>query len=190
MASIQAYYAQTREEKARVTLELLSTEPQMIRALILDIDGTCTNACRIFSQDGREWKRFCQKDLQALHRWIDAGKILCFLTGDSSNIVVRWAETCGVNPSQQLIRNAAHLKVQHLHRIAAQFHLRLGEIAYMGDDTNDLGILEHLAEQNGFAACPQNAVPQILAIPGIHLMPSYGGSGACADVIAAIAGRA
>jgi 3-deoxy-D-manno-octulosonate 8-phosphate phosphatase KdsC-like HAD superfamily phosphatase len=190
MTPIQAYHAQTREEKAQVSSKLLSTEPQMIRALILDIDGTCTNACRILSQDGREWKRFCQKDLQALRQWVDSGKILCFLTGDGSNNIVRWAEICRVDPSQYLIRDATHLKVQHLHRMATQLHLQLGEIAYMGDDTNDLGVLEHIAERNGFAACPQNAVPQILAIPGIHLMPSYGGNGACADMIAAIAGSA
>ncbi|MDR0444857.1 MAG: hypothetical protein LBG98_01030 [Puniceicoccales bacterium] len=188
MTSIQAYHAQTREEKAQPIPELLSTESPMIRALVLDIDGTCTNACRIFSQDGREWKRFCQRDLRALRQWVDAGKILCFLTGDGSNNIVRWAETCGVDPSQQLIRDAAHLKVQYLRQMATQFHLQLREITYMGDDTNDLGVLEHIAEQGGFAACPQNAVPQILAIPGIHLMPSYGGNGACADVIAALAG--
>ncbi|MDR2419780.1 MAG: hypothetical protein LBD40_00420 [Puniceicoccales bacterium] len=188
MESIQSYYAKTREGKISES-SATSVEAKPIRALVLDIDGTCTNACRIFSQDGREWKRFCKKDLQALRQWVDSGKILCFLTGECSSIVVRWAEICGVDPERHLIMEAAHLKVQYLHQIAEQFHLQLEEMAYMGDDVNDLGILEHVAEQNGFAACPQNAVPQILKIPGIHLVPSCGGSGACADVVAVLAER-
>ncbi|MDR3143770.1 MAG: hypothetical protein LBT57_02915 [Puniceicoccales bacterium] len=182
------YYEQTREGKTPLPPELLSG-PRSIRALVLDIDGSCTDGCRIFSQDGREWKRFGQKDLQALRHWVAAGKILCFLTGESNPVVVRWAEACGVDSERNLVQGASHQKVQHLQRLATQFQLKLGEIAYMGDDTNDLGVLELISEQNGFAACPQNAVPQILHIPGIHLMPSYGGSGACADVVAAIAGR-
>jgi 3-deoxy-D-manno-octulosonate 8-phosphate phosphatase (KDO 8-P phosphatase) len=188
MESIQAYYAKTREGKV-LKSSATSADAKPIRALVLDIDGTCTNACRIFSADGREWKRFCKKDLQALRQWVDSGKILCFLTGECSPIVVRWAEICGVDPERHLIMEAAHLKVQHLHQIAGQFHLQLEEIAYMGDDINDLGILEHVAEQNGFAACPQNAVPQILKIPSVHLVPSYGGNGACADVVATLAER-
>jgi 3-deoxy-D-manno-octulosonate 8-phosphate phosphatase (KDO 8-P phosphatase) len=185
---ILAYYDQTREGKAQLTSEFLSG-PRPIRALVLDIDGTCTDGCRIFSADGREWKRFCQKDLQALRQWVDSGKILCFLTGESNSVVVRWAEACGVDPKKNLIMEAAHLKVQHLLRLATQFRLKLGEIAYMGDDTNDLGVLELISEQNGFAACPKNAVPPILNIPGVHPLSSYGGSGACAElIVAAITG--
>ncbi|MDR0728490.1 MAG: hypothetical protein LBF21_02705 [Puniceicoccales bacterium] len=185
---VLAYHDQTREGKAQLAPELLSG-PGPIRALVLDIDGSCTDGCRIFSQDGREWKRFCRRDLRALRHWVATGKTLCFLTGESNPVVVRWAEACGVDPEKNLIQGASHQKVQHLQHLSTQFRLKLGEIAYMGDDTNDLGVLELLSEQNGFAACPANAVPQILEIPGIHLMPSYGGSGACVDVIAAVARR-
>ena len=48
----------------------------------------------------------------------------------------------------------------------------------MGDDINDIELLSHV----GYPCCPTNARPEVLAIPGIHVLKTPGGQGAIREV--------
>jgi YrbI family 3-deoxy-D-manno-octulosonate 8-phosphate phosphatase len=60
-----------------------------------------------------------------------------------------------------------------LRTVAREWNLPLEQVAYMGDDCNDLACLAAV----GFAFCPQDAVPEISAIADyVAARPAGGGA--------------
>ena len=70
---------------------------------------------------------------------------------------------------QDTRKRAAELKISHLHQgigdkltklqeVARELGAEAGEIAYIGDDVNDLDCIRWC----GFTACPADAVPEVL----------------------------
>jgi 3-deoxy-D-manno-octulosonate 8-phosphate phosphatase KdsC-like HAD superfamily phosphatase len=55
----------------------------------------------------------------------------------------------------------------------------MNEIAYIGDDINDLEVLSKV----GLKACPSSAMPQIQSIPGIRILNKKGGEGAVREFV-------
>jgi YrbI family 3-deoxy-D-manno-octulosonate 8-phosphate phosphatase len=156
-----------------------------IRVLIADIDGTCTDGFKIYAEDDLEWKRFSIADIQAIKNWNADGNLSFLITGESGPIPQKFAQRCQI-PTENVFTNAGTQKALILHKICAQHHLQLGEIAYIGDDMNDWGIVEHLIAENGVAACPANAMHMVKNIPQIALLETQGGEGAVAEWIAVI----
>jgi YrbI family 3-deoxy-D-manno-octulosonate 8-phosphate phosphatase len=153
-----------------------------IRVLICDIDGTCTDGFKIYGEDGSEWKRFSLTDMRVLGKWNNRGHLSFLITGESGPIPQKFATQCHM-PRAHLFTNAGNKKVQILFEICQNFGLQFGEIAYIGDDVNDLGLIESLIRENGIAACPANAMPTVKNIPHIFHLRSTGGFGAVAEFV-------
>jgi YrbI family 3-deoxy-D-manno-octulosonate 8-phosphate phosphatase len=181
---VLSYYAETRARKIDCPKNIRSTGKK-IRALICDIDGTCTDGFKIYAEDGSEWKCFSTIDILAIKNWNADGNLSFLITGESGSIPQKFAQLCHI-PMENVFMNAGNQKVSILHQICIQHHLQFGEIAYAGDDMNDFGIIEHLIAENGIAACPANAMPMIKNIPQIILLKTRGGLGAVAEWIATI----
>ena len=56
--------------------------------------------------------------------------------------------------------------------------ISLSEVAYVGDDINDIDLLKEV----GFPACPANAVDKVKLIEGIHILSRHGGNGAVREL--------
>jgi YrbI family 3-deoxy-D-manno-octulosonate 8-phosphate phosphatase len=153
-----------------------------VKALALDVDGTCTDCMRILSTNGIEYKRFNIKDIEALMNWISSGNLVFFITGDPGFIAKKFAKYIGLSESV-VYAETKDRKVQIINELCKKNGLKLGEIAYIGDDINDFGALEHVIEQNGIAACPANAVPLLKSCTGIIKLKASGGNGAVAEFI-------
>ncbi|MDR1907216.1 MAG: HAD hydrolase family protein [Puniceicoccales bacterium] len=180
-ADVLSYYNETRIQPSDFPQNIYPAKKQ-IRALICDIDGTCTDGFKIYGEDDSEWKRFSFADIQALKNWNNSGHLSFLITGESGPIPQKFAAQCHI-PQKQLSMNAGNKKVQILHEICQNFTLQLDEIAYIGDDMNDLGIIEYLIQKNGLAACPANAMPLIKNIPNILQLKTENGHGAVAEFI-------
>ena len=57
--------------------------------------------------------------------------------------------------------------------------ITIDQVAYVGDDVNCLDLLEKV----GWAACPQDAVKAVKAIPGITILSKKGGEGCVREFI-------
>jgi 3-deoxy-D-manno-octulosonate 8-phosphate phosphatase (KDO 8-P phosphatase) len=178
---ILSYYNETRMLQGNLPPSIRSVK-KTIRALICDIDGTCTDGFKIYGEDGSEWKRFSFADMQALRKWNNCGHLSFLVTGESGPIPQKFAAQCHI-PQAHLFTNADNKKLQILFEICQNFGIQLGEIAYIGDDMNDLGIIESLIRENGIAACPARAMPLIKNIPHIFHLRSTGGFGAVAEFV-------
>lgn len=152
----------------------------MIRLLVLDVDGTMTDGGVYYDANGNELKKFAIKD--------GAGIVLAHAAGMQVMI-------CTGRECEAVRRRAAELKVEYLyqdvHHKAAflrDFMAKQGygkeEVAYCGDDLNDLAAMALC----GFVACPADAAPEVAARADCRL-PQKGGEGAVRGAVEAILRR-
>lgn len=153
-----------------------------IHALVMDIDGTCTSGQKWFSNEKCDWKEFNIIDRDAIINWQKSGRSAWIITGEGGKIVPFWAEICNI-PANHVFLEANFTKLDCLKQIQERERLNLENIAYIGDAINDFGVLSLLAKNNGFAACPANAVKVIKDIENIQLLRNRGGDGAIKEFV-------
>jgi YrbI family 3-deoxy-D-manno-octulosonate 8-phosphate phosphatase len=168
-----------------IDISKIRSEAKEIRVLICDIDGTCTNGIKFFAEGERDlqWKCFSLKDIEAIKTWQKEGNFVFIITGDRQTpILQEFVDHAGI-PQEHVFTEAENCKTGKLYEICQKHSFTMGEIAYIGDDMNDLGIMECLICENGMAACPHNASSFIQKINHIKRLKSNGGDGAVAEFI-------
>ena len=118
-----------------------------------DVDGVMTDGGLYYSAEGESLKRFNVKDGMIAARLRDAGFKLGVLTGRYS----RHVETRFKELNYDFIVQGSEDKLADLRKIIDDTQLRLENVAYIGDDINDKGLLGAV----GFSACPADAVTEI-----------------------------
>ena len=126
----------------------------MIKLIVMDVDGTLTDGKLYMDNENNAWKAFDVKDGFAIAQWVKAGGMAAIITGKTSNIVKRRAEELGI---QHLVQGVGN-KVAELKKLVEKYNFSLEEVAYIGDDINDLGVMSIV----GFSACPHDAVPEVI----------------------------
>jgi 3-deoxy-D-manno-octulosonate 8-phosphate phosphatase (KDO 8-P phosphatase) len=144
-----------------------------IRFLLTDSDGVLTDNGVYYSAAGEEMKRFSIRDgmgVERLRRFanVDVG----IITGEQSGAVRQRAAKLMITELHLGIRD----KVAVLQDILARRNLQLSQVAYIGDDTNDVAVMELV----GLAGCPADATPFARTVAH-YVCPSRGGYGAFRD---------
>ena len=146
----------------------------MIKLIALDVDGTLSNGKIYTDDEDNNLKAFDVKDGFAIAQWIKEGGIVAIITGKSSNIVQRRADELGIQEVAQGISN----KVQEMEKLITKLGITLDEVAYMGDDINDLGVMRMVK----IAAAPKNSAAEVLE--RVHFISTKdGGDGAVREFI-------
>ncbi len=146
---------------------------QNIKMLVCDVDGTLTDGTIYYSDGGVESKAFSVKDGLGIRLAIESGLAIVWLTGRSSAAVARRAQELGVEVTQ-----GASNKDTGLREIAVAHHLLLEEIAYIGDDLNDIPALAIA----GLPIAVAGSAAQVLDITA-YVTTSEGGKGAVREAI-------
>jgi len=150
--------------------KLLTAKASRIRLLVTDCDGVLTDACVYYSDSGEELKRFSMRDGMGVERLMSlCGIPTAIITGEDSHIVRRRAEKLKITELHTGIRD----KAACLQDLSKRHGLSFDEIAYIGDDYNDLDAL-CLA---GLPACPADALPAVKAA-AFYVTHANGGQGA------------
>ena len=152
----------------------------MIRLLILDVDGTLTDGGIYYDSTGNELKKFCAKDGAGLMIARAAGIRVMICTGRECEAVRRRAADLKITDVYQNVRR----KADFLADFFAKEGYRREEVAYCGDDLNDLAAMALC----GFVACPADAAPEVAARADCRL-PQKGGEGAVRGAVEAILRR-
>ena len=108
-----------------------------IRALLFDVDGVLTDGGIIYDNDRQELKRFNVKDGQIIKYLKKYGIITGVITGRYSEVVRSRCEELGIDLHHHGINDKRAVFEQIMHERG----LRADEIAYIGDDINDLSVL-------------------------------------------------
>lgn len=122
--------------------------------LALDIDGVLTDCGMFYTQGGDEFKKFNAKDGLAIKTLTAAGYKVAFISsGINDNIINERAKLLGV----QYVYVGTWKKLEILEKWCAELKIGLDQVAYIGDDVNDLPVIEKV----GLSACPSDAVFKI-----------------------------
>ena len=124
-----------------------------IKCVAFDVDGVMTDGSLTFFEDGREVKTFNAKDGQGVCMLNAAGIKTVIITARENGTVRVRAKILDITKLYEGQKN----KVIALGNLADEFDLKYDEIAYMGDDLPDLGVLNKV----GLSACPNDAVEEV-----------------------------
>ncbi|MBC5686676.1 HAD-IIIA family hydrolase [Roseburia sp. NSJ-9] len=147
---------------------------EKIQLLVIDVDGTMTDAGIYYDQNGNELKKFCTKDAAGFFAAKKSGIEIMVLTGRECAATQRRMEELKVDYLYQNVRN----KKEFLTEFIEKHHLNGENIGYIGDDLNDLAPMQLC----GFIACPCNSCQEIKNIAD-YVSPVKGGEGAVRDII-------
>ena len=128
-----------------------------IRLVVLDVDGVLTDGSLIYGAAGEDRKRFSARDGLAIRLLLRAGIQVAVISGRSSEAVVARCSELGVR--SELIVVGSEDKPADLDRMQELLQLGDADVAAMGDDLPDLPLLARA----GFAACPADAAPEVIA---------------------------
>jgi 3-deoxy-D-manno-octulosonate 8-phosphate phosphatase (KDO 8-P phosphatase) len=120
-----------------------------IKLFITDIDGVWTNGGMYYDNNGNELKKFNTSDSAGV-LFLKLAKInMAVITGEDTNIVKRRVKKLNIDELFMGVKN----KVKIADKIRKKYNLKWKEIAYIGDDINDILLLRKV----GLSACPSSA---------------------------------
>lgn len=145
-----------------------------IKILLTDCDGVLTDAGMYYSENGDELKKFSTKDGMGIQLLKEKGIKFGIITGEASQLVIRRAEKLKADECFIGIDD----KLSVLEQIKQKYGLRYDEIAYIGDDINDIMVLRAV----GFSCCPFDAVKEVKQIVDM-ICNASGGQGVVREVV-------
>jgi len=151
-----------------------SASKPTIKLLITDVDGVLTDAGMYYGPDGEAFKKFNTRDGMGIRFWQEDGRALAIVTGENSAPVARRAEKLKISDVNLGISN----KLPLVKKLAAKYGAKMSEVAYIGDDLNDLESLREI----GFAGCPADAHQEVRAIAH-YVCKRNGGTGCVREFI-------
>ncbi len=146
---------------------------QCIRLFATDVDGVLTDAGMYYAESGDEWKKFNTRDGMGLKLLQKAGIVTAIVTQERTKLVARRAEKLAIPELHQGVLD----KLSLVREMAARHGLTLSQVAYIGDDVNDLETLKEV----GFSATPADGMPQVAAAVD-YVCQKKGGEGAVREI--------
>lgn len=147
------------------------TRPQIrhlaaqIRLAAFDIDGVLTDGLLYLGPEGQEFKSTSVKDGHGLVMLRKAGVELAVISGRASAAMASRCAELGMGHVYLGVRD----KIAVFNSLLEKLNINAGEVAYMGDDTPDLPVLEvcglSMAPADAMD-CVRDAVHWVSQFPG------------------------
>lgn len=149
-------------------------ELKKIKYLIIDVDGTLTDAGIYYDEHGNELKKFCTKDAAGFFAAHKAGIKILILTGRECAATTRRMQEMKVDYLVQNIKD----KITYIREFIKEQNICRDEIGYLGDDLNDLPGMALCS----FVGCPADACREVKERAD-YVSEICGGHGAVRDII-------
>ncbi|MGD1921461.1 MAG: KdsC family phosphatase [Pleurocapsa sp.] len=144
-----------------------------IKLLALDVDGSLTDGGLYYTEGGEVCKKFNVKDGKGIALLIQSGIEVAIISANDSNATKHRAKKLGIKNC--FIDVQDNLTV--LNSLCQKLDLSLSQVAYMGDDLNDLPVLKAV----GFPMTVADAIPQNKR-HCVYVTEQSGGQGAVREV--------
>lgn len=152
----------------------MSKDLSKLSLIVLDVDGTLTDGGVYISNSGDEFKKFNIKDGAGIVAAMKKGVDFMILTGRESRCVSIRAKELGIKYVFQGVAD----KMALLKDFVVDKKLSLEDIAYIGDDLNDIACMRYV----GVSACPNDAVYEVRESCD-YVMSRDGGRGAVREFL-------
>jgi YrbI family 3-deoxy-D-manno-octulosonate 8-phosphate phosphatase len=160
--------------RKRQSKKIPATSLKGIRLFAMDVDGVLTDAGMYYGESGDEWKKFNTRDGMGIKLLQRAGIITAIVTQERTKLVARRAEKLTIPEVHQGVMD----KLSLVREMAERHGLSLDQVAYIGDDVNDLETLKAV----GFSATPADGMPGVAAEVD-YVCSKKGGEGAVREII-------
>jgi 3-deoxy-D-manno-octulosonate 8-phosphate phosphatase (KDO 8-P phosphatase) len=140
-----------------------------IKLILSDIDGVWTDGGMYYSSTGEELKKFNTADSAGVLFSKLLGIKVGIITGEDVPMVKRRADKLKLDYAILGAKN----KVKIVSEICTDLGITFDEVAYIGDDINDMALLKEV----GYSASPSNA-PSYVQDVAQFVIPVKGGDGA------------
>lgn len=145
-----------------------------IKILVMDVDGTLTDGKIYMGNDGELFKAFHIKDGCGIHDILpSAGIIPVIITGRKSKILENRCRELDI----QFLYQGVTDKIRKLDEVLSASCCEYRQVAYMGDDLNDLQCMETIQKAGGLVGCPADAADSVRQIADFISLKN-GGDGA------------
>jgi len=124
-----------------------------IKMLVMDVDGTMTDGNIYISGTGETFKAFNIKDGYTIYNLGKEDIVPVIITGRESQIVAKRAEELKIKEIYQGVSD----KLSKLKEVCDKIGCCINEVAYIGDDYNDLDCIKVC----GYTGCPADAEDDI-----------------------------
>lgn len=145
-----------------------------IRLFATDVDGVLTDGGMYYGESGDEWKKFNTRDGMGIKLLQKAGLVTAIVTQERTKLVARRGEKLTIPEVHQGVMD----KLAVVREMATRHGITLEQVAYIGDDVNDLELLKAV----GFSSAPADGMPQVVAAVD-YVCRKRGGEGAVREVI-------
>lgn len=154
--------------------EELEARARAVKLLVFDVDGVLTDGGLYYGPSGELQKRFDVKDGHAIVLARLVGLPTAIITARKSEIV----DVRGRELGMVAVKQGRKDKSAALTELLSELQLQPSEVAYMGDDLNDLGPMSKV----GLCACPLDAAQEVRE-RALFVSQQPGGRGAARELI-------
>ena len=136
------------------------------KLVITDIDGVWTDGGMYYTAEGDVMKRFSVKDGWGVIFLRELDIPVAIMTGENTQIVQKRADKLKIDYCYLGVKD----KVEQAEELCRELGISLSEVAFIGDDLNDLPLLRLV----GYSASPSNT-PEYVKREVKYVTAAYGG---------------
>ena len=134
----------------------IASKLKNVKILLTDVDGVLTDGGMYYSGSGDTMKKFHARDGMGISLLKKNGIPTVIVTKEKTQMVKKWAKKMPIAKLYDGILK----KEDVLEKISKEFKVKPSEIAFIGDDVNDINLLKLV----GFSAMPNDGIKQLKSI--------------------------
>lgn len=146
-----------------------------IKLIISDFDGVFTDGGAYIDEDGKISKKINFSDVMGIFLLLKSERKLAIISGDKTSAIDYLQQRFGFEDVHQSIRD----KVPVVQELMKKYDLSFDEIAYIGDDVNDIESMKLVK----YAFAPINANYKVKELENVQILSKNGGNGAFRELV-------
>ena len=151
-----------------------------IKLFVTDVDGVMTDCGMYYTEKGDEFKKFNTRDGMGIQLLREKGIKTGIITKENTKIVQNRAEKLKIDELYQGTED----KLAVFENLRKKYNLDYSEIVYVGDDINDIPLLEKV----GVSFCPSDAVDEVKDVCD-YVLSKKGGQGVIREIFEILQGK-
>ena len=153
----------------KTPISTLRKKCSLIKLVITDVDGVLTDGGMYYSDKGDVMKRFHTRDGMGVTLLKNQKIPTIIITKEKTKIVKQWSKKMSITHLYDGIQQKHSL----LKKITQNYKINPKNIAFIGDDVNDIELLKHV----GLSATPNDGIMETKKISD-YICKNSGGHGA------------
>ena len=148
-------------------------KPKNIKILLTDVDGVLTDGGMYYTPNGDTMKKFHARDGMGVNLLKKSGVPTIIITKEKTKMVKNWAKKMNIS----YVYDGIQEKEKLLPEICKKYSVTSSQIAYIGDDVNDMGLLKKV----GFSVTPNDGIVDVQKFAD-YVCKKKGGDGVLREV--------